>query len=304
MTGLLSGSSQGGRAPYRERVPLIPPGLSFWVPDLFVATNLVFALALYLWGARRAGRRLGARWPIGRTVAFAAAIGTLGVAYLGPFAAWAHVMFWPHMAQHLAVMMVAAPLIVLSSPVRLVFLNLGRSGRQALIRGLRSRVMDVLTNPILTWFLLATVLLGIHTSAVMDWIVTDHDAMDYVERPIFLVVALLYYYPLIGGDLIGRRPPPSVRLVSLGLMMIPETVLGMVIHFAPVALYPAYVEASAFVPLDALTDQKLAGAMMWAMAMVLDGVWMMVAALEWWRDQEAATRRMERQEIRERAGAG
>ena len=285
-------------------MPLIPPGLAFWVPDLFVATNLVVAVGLYLWGARRAGRRLGARWPVGRTIAFVAAIGTLAVAYLGPFAAWSHVMFWPHMGQHLAVMMVAAPLIVLSSPVRLVFLNLDRRGRRSLIALLRSRTAEVLTNPVLTWILLVVVLLGVHVTPVMDWIVTDHDAMDYVERPVFLIVALLYYYPLIGGDLIGRRPAPSVRIVSLGLMMIPETVLGMVIHFAPVALYPAYVEASGLVALDPMADQKFAGAMMWAIAMVLDGVWMMVAALEWWRDQEAETRRMERAEARATADAG
>ena len=279
-------------------MPLIPPGLSFWVPDLFVGVNLALATLLYLWGTRRAGRRLSARWPIGRTIAFVCAMAVLAVAYLGPFAAWAHLMFWPHMAQHLAVMMVAAPLIVLSCPVRLVFLNLDRRGRGSLIRALRSRPAEVLTNPVLTWILLVVVLIGIHVGPTMNWIVADHDAMDYLERPVFLIVALLYYYPLIGGDLIARRPAPSVRLVSLGLMMIPETVLGMVIHFAPVPLYAAYVEAAGLTALDPLADQKFAGAMMWAIAMVLDGVWMMVAAMEWWRDQEAETRRMERAEGR------
>ena len=279
-------------------MPLAPPGLSMWVPDLFVAGNLLAATLLYLWGSRRAARRLGS-WPWHRTLAFLAGMGTLAIAYLGPFSAWAHVMFWPHMAQHLAVMMVAAPLIVLSSPVRLVFTNLDDAGRRAFVRMMRSRVATALTNPVLTWLLLAVVLVTLHLTPTMDWIVSDHDAMDYVERPIFLVVALLFYYPLIGGDLIARRPAPSVRLVSLGLMMIPETVLGMVIHFAPVPLYPAYVQASGLVDIDPLADQKLSGAMMWAIAMVLDGFWMMLAALEWWRDQEAATRRLERVEARE-----
>jgi cytochrome c oxidase assembly factor CtaG len=81
-------------------------------------------------------------------------------------------------------------------------------------------------------------------------------------------------------------------------MMIPETVLGMVIHFAPVPLYPAYVESGAALGFDPLADQKFSGAMMWAIAMVLDGFWMMVAALEWWRDQETLTRRLERSEAR------
>jgi cytochrome c oxidase assembly factor CtaG len=81
-------------------------------------------------------------------------------------------------------------------------------------------------------------------------------------------------------------------------MMIPETVLGMVIHFAPVPLYPAYVESGAALGFDPLADQKFSGAMMWAIAMVLDGFWMMVAALEWWRDQETLTRKLERSEAR------
>lgn len=282
-------------------MPLIPPGLPWWLTDLFVSANLAAVTALYLWGARRAGRRLATRWPLGRTLAFLGAVGTLAVAYLGPFSAWAHLMFWPHMAQHLAVMMVAAPLIVLSTPVRLIFLNLDGAGRRALVRILRSRVATTLTNPVLTWLLLVGVLLSMHVPGVMGWIVADHNAMDFVERPVFLLVALLYYYPLIGGDLIGRRPAPSVRLVSLGLMMIPETMLGMIIHFAPVPLYHVYVDAAGAAALDPLADQKFAGAMMWAIAMVLDGIWMMLAALEWWRDQEAATRRLEREEAR--AGA-
>ncbi len=284
-------------------MPLAPPGVELWTPDLFVAANLVFLLGLYLVSARRARAITGTPWPVLRTISFAAAVLILAVAYLGPFTAWAHLMFWPHMAQHLAVMMLAAPLIVLASPMRLLFTNLGPTGRRRLAGILRSSPATFLINPIVTWLLFAFVLIGVHVPAAMNWIILDHDAMGFVERPIFLIVAVLFYYPLIGSDLIAKRPDPSIRLASLGLMMIPETVLGMVIHFAPVPLYSAYVDVADLVLIDPLVDQKFAGAMMWAIAMVLDGFWMMLAALEWWRDQEAVTRRLERQEARERAEA-
>ena len=52
-----------------------------------------------------------------------------------------------------------------------------------------------------------------------------------------------------------------------------------------------------------LADQKFAGALMWALAMVLDGMWVMVAAIEWWRDQERETNRLERRECRESISA-
>lgn len=272
----------------------LAPGLPAIDLNLFVIANLIALTWLYLWAARRA-----AYWHIGSTLSFIAAMVTLAVAYLGPFGAWAHDAFWAHMGQHLLVLMIAGPLIVLSSPVRLTYLNLGPYGRRQLVRILRSRVVTFMTKPAVGWIFFAAVLLGSHTQLVMNWALDSHDAMEFVIRPIYLIAALTFYYPLIGTDLIAKRPAPSVRLVSLGLMMIPETTLGIVIHFAPVTLFWPYEQTAALHGFDPLADQKFAGAMMWAIAMVLDGIWMMVAAIEWWREQERETRRLERRERRE-----
>lgn len=224
----------------------------------------------------------------------------MALAYLGPFGAWAHEVFWAHMGQHLLILMIAGPLIVLSSPIRLTFMNLGPKGRRGLLQILRSRPVKILSNPLLGWVFFATVLLVSHTQFIMNWALTSHDGMDFVIRPSYLIASIIFYYPLISRDFLAYRPPSSVRVLSLGLMMIPETVLGMVIHFAPVTLYSPYVHSASAFGIDPLADQKFAGAMMWAIAMVLDGIWMMVAAFEWWRDQERETQRAER---REAAGA-
>ena len=271
----------------------LAPDLGALDLDVFVIVNLVLVTLLYLWAARRVRG-----WNPGCTAAFLAAMAALALAYLGPFGAWAHDAFWAHMGQHLLVLMIAGPLIVLSSPVRLTFMNLGPVGRRRLVSVLRSRPMTFATNPYVGWIFFASVLLGSHTPWVMNWALSSHDAMEFFIRPLYLIAALTFYYPLIGCDLIARRPAPSVRLMSLGLMMIPETTLGMVIHFAPVPLYWPYEQSALQHGFDVMADQKFAGAMMWAIAMVLDGMWMMVAAIEWWRDQERETRRLERKERR------
>lgn len=289
----MNAQSRGVVGAYSGRVGDLAPDFPGFDLDLFVIANLLFLTWLYLWAGRRAGH-----WSRGSTVAFLVAMAVLAVAYLGPFGAWAHDAFWAHMGQHLLVLMIAGPLIVLSSPVRLIFLNLGPAGRRRLVRILRGRVMSFLTNPVVGWVLFASVLLGSHTQLVMNWALDGHDAMEFGIRPIYLAAALIFYYPLIGTDLIAKRPAPSARLASLGLMMIPETVLGIVIHFAPVPLYWPYEQSAALHGFDPLADQKFAGAMMWAIAMVLDGIWMMVAAIEWWREQERITARMERREQR------
>ena len=274
---------------------IIPTNVVLWESDVWTITNLIIAAVLYAVAVSRIGHR-GHRWPVGRSVAWGSAIALLFVAYISPLGAWAHSAFWPHMSQHLVVMMLAAPLIVLSNPVHLLFLNLGGTGRRRLVRVLRSRPVTVLTTPWVGWVLFASVLLISHVGPVMNLTIADHDFMMFIERPLYLGAALIFYYPLLGNDLIARRPNSSIRVLSLGLMMIPETVLGMVIHFSPVPLYDAYVTVAPLYNIDPLTDQKFAGAIMWAIAMVLDGFWMMIAAFEWWRDQERQTRLLERTE--------
>jgi putative membrane protein len=278
---------------------IVPFGLPFWEPDYFALINLLAAAGLYLWAASRAKRITGQSWSIVRTILFLCAIAVMIGTYLGPFSSWSHVAFWPHMMQHIAIMMVAGPLIVMSNPITLTFINLGPNGRRNLVKVLRSRPMKLITNPYFGWFLFAFVLLGTHVIFVMEWILTDHDAMLFIERPVFLAATLIFYYPLMSTDLIAKRPAPGVRVVSLGLMMIPETVLGMVIHFAPIPLYPTYIDASVTTGLDPLTDQKFAGALMWALGMVLDGIGVMIASLQWWKEQEKETDQLERQEAAE-----
>lgn len=284
--------SAGFGVPALSVIPQQLPWVEF---DVWTAANLTLLGILYFTGVFRV-HRAGGRWPIGRSVSFTLALLLLVIAYLGPFGAWAHAAFWPHMSQHLIVMMLVGPFIVLSNPVWLIFRNLSGEGRRKLVRILRSRPVAIATTPWVGWVFFASVLLGSHFGPVMNLTIQDHDFMMFIERPLYLIAALVFYYPLLGNDLIAKRPDPSIRVLSLGLMMIPETTLGMVVHFAPVTLFDAYVEVAPLYGIDALTDQKFAGAIMWAIAMVIDGFWMMFAAFEWWRDQEKRTERMERKE--------
>lgn len=276
------------------------PGSSVWTIDLFVVVNIIGAAILYGVGRRRV-RRSGVGWSDWHTLSFGLALALLAFAYLGPFETLAHTFFWAHMSQHVIVMMIAAPLLVLANPVALTVLATEGRARAAVIRVLRSRAGLFAVNPVFTWALFVTVLIGSHLTPVMEWVLNDHDAMAFVERPLYLIAALLFYHPLVGNDMCARRPAPGRRVLSLGLMMVPETMLGAVIFLAPVTLYPTYVAAAQAVGGDALFDQQLAGALMWALTMVLDSFWMMLAAVEWWR---ADVRRTALQERRDAAVAG
>ena len=269
-----------------------------WEFNLFVAANLALIMAAYTIGVRR-----HPRWPVRRTVAFFAGMLMLTLAYLGPVAGWSHTFFWAHMTQHLVVMMAAAPLIVYSSPILLLSDCLTDEARERWLDPvLNSSVVRWLTNPIVSWLAFACVLLGTHFTPFYDWALRNHDAELFIERPLFLLAALLYYLPLIGNNPLPNRPAPAVKLVSLATMMLPEALVGGVIYFAPVLLYPTFGAPRPF-GLDPLADQQLSGAIMWALVMTIDSFWMMVVAAEWFADEEKRSEQIDAEIAAEAVGS-
>ena len=267
--------------------------LSSWSFDVFIATNLVVACAAYLWATKNLqDPRLP--WSKVSTACYLSGIAALAIAYLGPLPAWSHTFFWAHMTAHLIVMMVAAPLIVLGSPVYLWFrVSSGKTRRQIIFPFLRSRTVAVLTNPMVTWFLFAGVLLFTHFTPFFNWALENHDADLFIEQPLFLIAALLYYWPVTARDLLPRRPSAAHRVISMTMMMIPEAIVGAVIYFAPVVLYSVFLRANRPFGPDAITDQHLAGGLMWAIVMVVEAFWMMWIATEFFKSEEKRTHRVD-----------
>ena len=261
--------------------------------DLFLLVNLVFAGSWYLWAVKRA-RQTGS-WSRWKIFAFLIGLTLLAFTYLGPIAAWSHTFFWAHMTQHLVVMMAVAPLLVLGAPATLWFqASSPDTRRRWVIPILRSRAVRLLTNPYLTWLFFAAVLLGVPFTGFYNLALENHDIDYFIEQPLYFAAAFLFYFPLIGNNLQPRRPSHSFRIASLALMMIPEAITGAIIYFAPVMLYPFFDTERPFGP-AALDDQHFSGALMWALVMVVDSGWMMLAAAEWFSSEERIGRRIDRE---------
>jgi cytochrome c oxidase assembly factor CtaG len=268
-----------------------------WNFNLFFLANLLGAAAWYGWATYTVNRRdPAAKWPILRAVSFFTGLTLLAFVWIGPVGAFTQVFFWAHMTQHITIMMVAAPLLVMGGPVTLAFRVASPQTRRTLIIPiLRSRIMWWLTNPYLTWVLFAGVLLGTHLTPFYN-VTLQHDfAHVFIEQPLYLVAALLYYYPILGGNLTPRRLSPLQRVASLALMMIPEIILGFIIYASPVVLYASYATVDRPFGLDPLSDQQLAGGMMWALGMVIDTIWISLAVAEWFSSEERRTHKVDAQ---------
>jgi cytochrome c oxidase assembly factor CtaG len=273
--------------------------LGTWTAAPVPAVGLLGSAALYLWGVRRLGSTgrssSGARvWPRRATASFLTGLALVWLVVLGPFGAFDDTFFWAHMVQHVVLMMLAAPLLLLGSPVLLALRVASRQRRHdLLVPVLRSRVVVTLTHPVVSWLLFAAVLVGTHFSPFFEYALRHPLVHDFVEHPLYLGVALLFYYPLLPGNPSPQRLAPAWRALSLFLMMIPETMTGFFIYASNYLLYPFYgVVQRPFGPAP-LADQQLAGALMWSGSMLIDSVWVTVAVLEWLKSEERRAHRLD-----------
>lgn len=267
-----------------------------WVLEPVPTLALLACGAAYVLGARRVSRRCpGQPWPRFRTVLFLAGAVAVAVAVLGPPGAFDDTFFFAHMTQHVLLTMVAAPLLVLGDPILLTLRAASRDVRRRwLVPLLRSRGVRLLMHPVLGWGLFVTVMVVSHLPALYDYAVEHPLVHDYVEHPLYLGTALVFFYPLLAPTSGPRRVPAGIRVLSLFTVMIPMALTGFFIYAAPQPAYPFYAHVARPFGPGALVDQQLAGALMWSSSMVLSALWLCLAGARFLRAEEARGHRLDR----------
>ncbi|MGZ4506598.1 MAG: cytochrome c oxidase assembly protein [Blastococcus sp.] len=267
--------------------------LGSWTFDPLLGPVLLGTVVAYLWAAHRIDvRHPDHPWPRRHTVAFLGGIALAALVLLGPVGAYDDTFFWAHMVQHIALMMLIAPLLLLGAPVLLILRSTTHHARHRwVLPVLRSRVVTALCRPSIGWLVFAGVLLGTHFTPFYEYSL-EHEAVHiYVEHPLYLGAALIYYYPLISANPGPMRVPHSLRSVSLFSMMFPETMAGFFIYAAGYVMYPHYARVERPFGPSPLVDQQLGGALMWGGSMIIDSVWVALAVAAWLRNEgQRATR--------------
>lgn len=270
--------------------------LSNWEFAPIPGFALIAAGVLYAVAASRVTRDTPAHpWQASRTTCFLAGLAVTAFAVVGPPGAFDDVFFYAHMTQHILLTMVAAPLLVLGDPVLLVLrASAPETRRRVWVPVLRSRVVRVLTNPVFGWFFFVAVMGVTHVPRVYDGFLTHQALHDYVEHPLYLVSAVVYFHPLLVHSTGSRPVRHWMRLVSLFTVMVPMAMVGFAIFAIPHVAYPFYSHVARPFGPGALADQHLAGILMWSTSMVIGVAWLTVAAYHWLKDEEQRTRRQER----------
>jgi putative membrane protein len=208
----------------------------------------------------------------------ALAIGGLGavmVALSSPADELAHELFSAHMVQHLLLVSVAAPAILMSNPLAATLWGLPVWVRRHVCRLLAAasparRLFQAVTFTPVAWMAHAVVLWVWHLPLVYD-AALDGRIMHDAEHMLFFTSALLYWWPVIAPAPRVRIPPPPVIVIGyLVLGAFQTSALGLWLMTRSHALYAAYAVtpgAWGFTPLE---DQAWGGVIMWTVSAVVD----------------------------------
>ncbi|MGR6320219.1 cytochrome c oxidase assembly protein [Micromonospora soli] len=209
-----------------------------------------------LWSRRGVGRIL----PAWRVTAFGTGVLVALAADQGPAHRLAEASLAGHMAQHMLLLLVAGPLLAAGAAGLPLSLAAPPSLRRLLARGRAAAPVRRLRRPAT----LALVAGAAQTAVLWFWhlpgpyvAAVDRPLLHFAEHGCFLAAAWLFWAPVLGPAR-HRTPAPVAVLLLVGAML-PGSALGAVLTFAPQPIYPARVLAA-----DPLTDQQLAGLLMWA----------------------------------------
>ncbi|HZA20840.1 MAG TPA: cytochrome c oxidase assembly protein [Actinomycetota bacterium] len=229
-----------------------------------VVLGILLAATTYGLGvvALRRGGHGPARW---RVLCFYAGLVVVVGSLLSPLDALAATLFSAHMVQHLMLILIAAPLLVLGAPVVPVMVAMPRRVRRTSRSIERIPVVDAasraLMNPVVVLALHSIALWAWHLPSPYQAAVRD-DVLHGLEHITFVATAMLFWALVIGGAR-RRRLGHGPAILLTFVTALQSAALGVVLTFASTVLYPVHAGLTEAWGLSALEDQQLAGAIMW-----------------------------------------
>jgi putative membrane protein len=267
------------------------PPLLDWSFEPVPIVGSITAAYLYWRGRRSASVMLAreARWDQGDT-AFVLGMGALLFALVSPIAAYDVTLQWDHMVQHVLLLLVAPPLILMADPFRTAWAGyLAAQGRPVTIAGTRpARIMGALHSGPRS----AGVIVLLFSANLLIWhlppiyndtlrIASVHD----IEHLTFLVLGLLFWDQVISPVSESGRLSLMGRAMVVIAGMFVSWGLAVVIGYASHPLYAYPTPTGGF---TLLADQQIAAGVMWVPGSVPLLVALLYLGIRWF-DVEDST---------------
>jgi putative copper resistance protein D len=268
--------------------------LTAWSFEPVPLITIEVAAALYLWGVYRL-KRAGNAWPVGRTLAFVVgALGSALIATCSSIGTYDEVLLSVHMVQHMILAMTTPVFIALGAPVTLALRTLPKRPRGWLLTVVHSRVVAILTFPVLAGGLFIATPFALYFSGLYEQTLR-HPWLHDLSHLHFVLIGCLWYVPLLGIDPLPRRPSYPLRVISAFLTLPFHAWMGVAIMSMNTLIAGDwYLSQHRTWGPSPLSDQHIAGGLLWSSGDLVGVVVFAALFNQWLRASQREARREDR----------
>jgi putative membrane protein len=230
---------------------------SEWVlyPDFLIGWLLFGAAYILFAGPLRRHFPGSSPVPLWKVVCFSVGMLIMLVALQGPLHELSdYFLFSAHMVQHLLIMLVMPPFLMLGTPDWMLRPLLKIPGFYPVAR--------VLTRPVAA-FLLVNFIFGVwHFPLPYDLMMRDH-TVHKAMHVMIMGVGMALWWPVMSPLPELPRIPGPVQMLYLFILGVPMMLVAVIIAFSDTHFYTWYAQAPRIFPLDVVEDQRLGALIMW-----------------------------------------
>ncbi|MDA0264390.1 MAG: cytochrome c oxidase assembly protein [Chloroflexi bacterium] len=198
-----------------------------------------------------------------------------------------------HQLQHFILRMLAPLLILLGAPLTPVLRGLPPWALQGFVKPtvrspLARAAYDKLTNPVITVFIFMAVLYLWQIPGGFN-LALRNEFIHALMHITMMSSGFIFYWAVIDPKPHRSRVHYGVRVLYLGLIVLPNTILGAVITFSRSVVYSYYETAYRPFDMSVMTDQQIGGLILWVpgdmMSILVAGIVMIM----WYEQEEGAS---------------
>ena len=260
-----------------------------WNPNPLPTLLLLVAAYLYVTGL---GRWERPSHPVNlwQRVSFFSGLFAIFLALQSPLDALAQHLLSFHQVQHFLLRMVAPLLILLGAPLTPTLRGLPPWALMGVVKPVVRNpwargAYDRITNPVFTTVLFLSILAfwqvpAPHNLALRNTLV--HELMHVT----MLGSGLLFYWLVGDPKPHHSRLHYGLRVLYLGLIIIPNTFLGAAITFSGDVIYSGYATVEQPFNMSLMTDQQLGGMLLWVPGDMMSIMAAAVVMVMWYEREE------------------
>lgn len=279
--------------------PVLRATLLSWDLRIEVILVLLSAAALFTVGWRRLRKRSTVRSDIGRLqagalwrpVVYVSGLIILGIALMSPIDVLASQLFTMHMVQHVLLVMLVPPLLLVANPLPFSLWALParlrlRAGALLSRQSSFRKYLTKATGAGIVWMVFVIVYWGWHDPRAYDLALRNAFVHD-IEHITFFVVSVLFWWHALGAGPRIHRPMSQVMRFAYLLSAIPiSMVAGVAISFANEPIYEFYEAMPRLWGLSVMDDQRIAGVIMWVVGSMMFMAAALIIAARWLQREE------------------